>query len=353
VSDTGAGRPGARPDAGGPGVRRGAMAVRPGAHPIAWVDGRLVAADEPALRVGDRGFQLGDGLFETLRVRRGIAIEIGLHMARLREGLGILAIPMPLSDGELAAGIASVVAANAPAATGVADTDVAATRVAAANVHAEAAEASRPSDAAVRVTVSRGAPVGRGLLPADWRGFVPTVVIQAWPHVPVAADVLARGVRAVTSTVRRDPAHPLASVKTTSRADHVHAKLEAERAGADDAITLTIDGHVAEATTANIAIVVGNRVLTPPLAAGILAGTTRDWLLRPEGAAALGLDAAEAWITPDDLLAADEVLLCSSVAGFQPLVVLDGAPIAGGRPGPWGARLREAREAWIVAASGG
>ena len=97
----------------------------------------------------------------------------------------------------------------------------------------------------------------------------------------------------------------------------------------------------------------GTRVLTPPLAAGILAGTTRDWLLRPEGAAALGLVASEAWLTPADLLAADEVLLCSSVAGFQPVVSLDGVPIGGGVPGPWAARLRAAREAWIVAVSGG
>lgn len=298
-------------------------AADPGARPIAWVDGRLLAADTPALLVGDRGFQLGDGLFETLRVRRGVAIEIELHLARLREGLGSLAIPMPLSDGELATGIAAVVAANAPA------------------------------DAAVRVTVSRGAPVGRGLLPAGWPDLAPTVVIQAWPHVPVAAEVLARGVRAVIATGRRDPAFPLASVKTTSRADHVHAKLEAERVGADDAITLTLDGHVAEATTANVAMLVGKRVLTPPLAAGILAGTTRDWLLRAEGAAALGLAAAEAWITPDELLVADEVLLCSSVAGFQPVVSLDGTPIAGGAPGPWSARLRAAREAWIVEQSGG
>jgi branched-chain amino acid aminotransferase len=51
----------------------------------AWLNGRLVAADSPALLVGDRGFQLGDGLFETLRVRRGVVIEIGLHLARLRE----------------------------------------------------------------------------------------------------------------------------------------------------------------------------------------------------------------------------------------------------------------------------
>jgi len=315
-------------ETGGPGVGPGARpgegpGARQGVRPRAWVDGRLVAVDSPALLVGDRGFQLGDGLFETLRVRRSVAIEIGLHLARLREGLGILAIPMPLSDAELAAGIAAVVGVNAHV------------------------------DAAVRITVSRGAPVARGLLPAGWRELAPTVVIQAWPHLPVPADVLAGGVRAVLATGRRDPVHPLASVKTTSRADHVHARLEAERAGADDAITLTIDGHVAEATTASVAVIVGKRVLTPPLAAGILAGTTRDWLLRPEGAAALGLAAAEAWLTPDDLRAADEVLLCSSLAGFQAVVALDGVPIAGGVPGPWAARLRDAREAWIVAASGG
>jgi len=289
----------------------------------AWVDGRLVAVDEPALLVGDRAFQLGDGLFETLRVRRGVAIELRLHLARLRDGMGLMVIPMPWSDDELAAGIAAAVEANAPA------------------------------DAAVRVTVSRGAPSRRGLLPAGWRELRPTIVIQAWLHMPLPEEMLARGVRAVIATGRRDPAHPLASVKTTSRADHVHAKLEAELAGADDAITLTIDGHVAEATTANVAIIVGERVLTPPLAAGILAGTTRDWLLRPEGAASLGLAAAEAWLTEDDLLAADEALLCSSVAGFQPIVSLDGAPIAGGVPGPWAARLRAAREAWIVETSGG
>jgi branched-subunit amino acid aminotransferase/4-amino-4-deoxychorismate lyase len=252
-----------------------------------------------------------------------VAVDVDLHLDRLREGLRILAIPMPYSDTELVAAAAAAVAANAPA------------------------------DAAVRITVSRGAPSRRGLLPAEWRALDPTIVVQAWPHVAVTREALARGVRAVIATGRRDPAHPLASVKTISRADHVHAKLEAERSGADDAITLTIDGHVAEATTANVAIVVGAQVLTPPLAAGILAGTTREWLLGPEGAAALGLAAAEAWLTPDDLLSADEALLCSSVAGFQSLVALDGVPIAGGVPGPWAARLREAREAWIVAQSGG
>ena len=203
------------------------------------------------------------------------------------------------------------------------------------------------------ITVSRGAPTARGLLPAGWRDLRATLVVQAWPHAGVGAALLERGIRAIVATARRDPANPLAGVKTVSRADHVWTKLEADRAGADDAITLTLDGHVAEATTANLALVVGDALRTPPLSTGVLAGTTRDWLLGAEGAAAIGLAAGEAAFGVDELLAADEAILCSSVAGILPLVEVDGQPIGDGRPGPWARRLRDAREAWIVARSGG
>jgi branched-chain amino acid aminotransferase len=290
---------------------------------VAWVDGRLGPADAPALPVADRGFQLGDGVFETLRVRHGVAIELDLHLRRLRHGLAALEIRLPWADADVAAAISATVAVNAPV------------------------------DAAVRLTVSRGAPPSRGLLPAGWHDLRATLVVQAWPHVGTSAALLERGVRAIVSTARRDPSNPLVGVKTVSRADYVWAKLEADRAGADDAITLTLDGHVAEATTASLALVLGDALRTPPLAAGVLAGTTRDWLLAAEGAAALGLAADEAAFGLDELLAADEAVLCSSVAGIVPLVEVDGHPIGDGHPGPWGRRLRDAREAWIVARSGG
>jgi branched-chain amino acid aminotransferase len=291
--------------------------------PVAWIDGRLGPADAPALPVADRGFQLGDGVFETLRVRRGVAIELEQHLRRLRHGLAALEIRLPWSDADVAGAIAATVAINAP------------------------------TDAAVRLTVSRGAPPARGLLPAGWNDLRATLVVQAWPHVGASPKLLERGVRAIVSTARRDPTNPLAGVKTISRADYVWTKLEANRAGADDAITLTLDGHVAEATTANLALILVDALRTPPLSTGVLAGTTRDWLLAAEGAAALGLIVAEAAFGPDELLAADEAVLCSSVAGILPLVEVDGHPIGDGRPGPWGRRLREAREAWIVARSGG
>ena len=289
--------------------------------PVAWVNGRLLPAGAPALPVADRAFQLGDGVFETLRVRRGVPIELDGHLRRLHAGLDTLTIRLDWSDAEIAAAIAETVARNAPA------------------------------DAAVRVTVSRGAPESRGLLPAGWRDGHATLVVQAWPNAGVPAQVLERGLRAIVSTARRDPSSPLAGVKTVSRAEYVWAKLEADRAGVDDAISLTLDGVVAEATTASLAVVMGSALRTPPLSTGVLAGTTRDWLLSADGAVAIGLDTGEAAFGLDELLGADEAILCSSVAGILPLVEIDGRPIGEGRPGPWARRLRDAREAWIVARS--
>ena len=290
--------------------------------PVAWVNGRLLPAGAPALPVADRAFQLGDGVFETLRVRRGVPIELDGHLRRLHAGLDTLTIRLDWSDAEIAAAIAETVARNAPA------------------------------DAAVRVTVSRGAPESRGLLPAGWRDAHATLVVQAWPNAGVPAQVLERGLRAIVSTARRDPSSPLAGVKTVSRAEYVWAKLEADRAGVDDAISLTLDGHVAEATTASLAVVMGSALRTPPLSTGVLAGTTRDWLLSADGAVAIGLDTGEAAFGLDELLGADEAILCSSVAGILPLVEIDGRPVGEGRPGPWARRLRDAREVWIDARSG-
>ena len=175
------------------------------AEPVVWVDGRLLPADAPALPVSDRGFQLGDGVFETLRVRNGIPIELESHLRRLREGLATLEIRLAWSDAEVADAISSTVAVNAPA------------------------------DAAVRITVSRGAPPARGLLPAGWPDLRATLVVQAWPNAGVDPLLVDRGVRAIVSTARRDPASPLVGVKSVSRADYVWTKREADRAGGDHA----------------------------------------------------------------------------------------------------------------------
>jgi len=285
----------------------------------AWVDGRLVRTDDARVSVADRSFQLGDGIFETLRARRGIPIEWDEHLARLGESASALAIPLPDGVGERLRDAVDEL-------LGV---------------------AGLTEDAALRITVSRGSLAGRGLLPPGWEAARPTIVLQAFAYAPPPALVLERGVRAITSAIRRDARSPLAGVKSTSRADHVHAKLEAHRAGVDEAVFLTGEGFVSEATTANIFAIAGSRVVTPPRSAAILAGTTRSWVLAHAGEALPAVVAEERDLRPDDLVAAGEAFLSSSVAGIVPLVELDGRPIGSGRPGERTLALREAREGWI------
>jgi branched-chain amino acid aminotransferase len=280
--------------------------------------GRLRPADVAHLSGFDRGFQLGDGIFETLRARGGRPIELSEHLARLRRSADGLAIALP---GDLEPRIERAIA-DLLAADGLDGPD---------------------GDASIRVTVSRGTVAARGLLPSEPAD--PTILVQAWPVVPASAGHLERGLHLVASSVRRDPENPLAALKTTSRADYVYARLEAHRAGADDGLFLTVDGHLSEATSANLFLVRGSRLETPHLACAILPGTTRSWILG--WASRVGLEPGEAFLTTRDLAEADEAFVCSSVAGILPVTRFEGRPIGTGRPGPWTRRAREDREAFI------
>ena len=294
-----------------------------------WIDGRIAPADEPVLTAFDRGFQLGDGIFETLRARAGRPTELAEHAARMRRSAAGLAIDVP-DDLEtlLASAIDELLAAE-----GLAGPD---------------------GDASVRITVSRGAFFGRGLLPPDEHPE-PTIVVQAWPVPPTPRAHLEIGLHLVASSVRRDPENPLNALKTTSRADYVYARVEARTAGADDALFLTIDGYLSEATSANLFVVRSDRdtpeLATPALVCAILPGTTRSWILR--WAATAGLEAREGLLTTRDLHEADEAFLSSSVAGILPVTRFDGSPIGDGRPGPWTLRARADREAFISGGEAG
>jgi branched-subunit amino acid aminotransferase/4-amino-4-deoxychorismate lyase len=260
---------------------------------------------------------LGDGVFETVRVVDGKPLELSLHASRLLASAAVLAIVLPDDlNTVLPEAIAQVCTAN-----GLDGPD---------------------SKVAVRITASRGSVGGRALLPPE--GIEPNLVIQAWRVDPLPPELLSRGLSLVISEVRRDPASPLARVKTTSRAELVYARLEARRRGADDALLLTTDGHLGETTSASIFLVEPSGLATPSLECGILVSTTREWVIS-SGAFRLGLAVRQSWLGPEDLFVADEAFLASSVAGIVPVTAVAGRAIGDGSPGAWTMRLRALREA--------
>jgi branched-chain amino acid aminotransferase len=300
-----------------------------------WLDGRLVPSGAAHVSVYDRGFQLGDGVFEALRARRGVAIELSGHLARLHESMAGMGFELPFSDGEIGAGISELLAVEGMDGAEPLDGG------------GSSEDGPRPGDAVIRLTVSRGFDPKRSVRPDP--GGRATVAIQAWPYAPPSPRVLSEGERLITSRIRRDAESPVAGIKTISRAELVYARLEAERAGADDAIFLTTDGHITEATTSNVLLIDGRTCATPRLGTGLLAGTTRAWLV--EHGEATGLDMVQRDLTLEDAFRADEMAICASIGGVIPVTFLDGRPIGGGRPGPLTLAIREARELYIDQAS--
>lgn len=261
---------------------------------IVHLDGRLVEEEAARISPFDRGFLLGDGVFDTLRAYGGRPFLLDEHLARLANSCRAARLPFP---EDLPRRIEETLRANGL------------------------------DDAAVRVTITRG-PGGRG---ASIRGAGPPTVLVTVTNLP-AAPAHEDGIRVVTaSRLRVPPASLDPAIKSTNYLVHVLARAEAEDAGADDAIFVDTSGLVIEATQANVFAVFGTRLVTPPLDSGCLPGETRALLLRL--AARAGLSAAEAPLPRESLHHADEVFLTGSVSEVVPVVALDGASIGTGRPG--------------------
>jgi branched-chain amino acid aminotransferase len=195
----------------------------------------------------------------------------------------------------------------------------------------------------VRLIVTRGVgPLGLDFTRVASR----SLVIVAAPANRPDREAFEKGLevavvsRLRTSTQALDP-----RAKTGNYLNNVLALHEARLAHADDALMLNEHGHVTEATTSNAYVIRDNRLVTPPLAAGILKGTTRTRILALCGEH--GLAAAEEEVTPADLANADEIFLSSSVRGILPVVRVDGRPVGAGRPGPWTRRIH----VWFEAAA--
>lgn len=270
-----------------------------------YLNGRLISRAEPTIDAADRGLLLGDGLFETLRSHDGRPDRLEEHLARLLAGAATLKIPVPVSSNEIRQGVLDTLAAND----------------------------FTNGDAALRITLTRGAGP-RGLLPPT--DPAPTLLITAARAAPVSSEALT----AIVATARRNEHSPLARLKTLNYLDNIMARMEAAERDADEALLLNTAGRLASASSANLFLLRNRTLLTPPPSEGVLPGITRAAVLGL--AQLLDLTAVETPLQRDDLERADEAFLTNSLIGPRPLIKVDGRIVGDGRPGPVTRRLQQA-----------
>ncbi len=250
---------------------------------LVWFDGGIVNDGAISLSPRDRALTLGDGLFETILVVNHVALWRGEHLARMRASAAVLGISFPEREID-------------EAMTGLLTAGGSATHV-------------------LRLTLMRGA-TDRGL--AGEAG--PTGVLATLD--PFDHALTGRSAKLATSAIRRNAASVTATHKTLSYADNVAAARQAAHVGADDAIMLNTDGHVASSTIANIFALSGTKLVTPALDQAILPGIMRGVLLKE--AAGIGLQPVETALTQRQLAEADAVFLTNSLRLVRPVTAIDG-----------------------------
>jgi 4-amino-4-deoxychorismate lyase len=270
------------------------------------VGGRgLVDSGEPVLHADDEAFLRGRAAFETIRVYDGRPFRLDDHLERLAasaERLGLEPVDLVAFRGLVR----------------------------------EVVDASGAAAAVLRLY----------LTPGREGGGYPTALAMVSTLPPDLEERRARGIRVITVQLGIEPAVRagapwlLGGVKSTSYAVNMAAEAEARRRDADDAVFLANGRIVLEGPVTNVWWRVGDKLFTPSLDLGILAGVTRATLLA--GAAELGYGVSEGSFPVERLAGAEEAFTSSSIREVMPVIELDGKAVGDCRPGPAAARLQAA-----------
>lgn len=285
---------------------------------ICWLNGQLVPPAQARISVFDHGLLYGDGVFEGIRFYQRKAFRLAAHLQRLILSARAIALSFPYSIEELQLAINQVIAA-APFDNGY-----------------------------IRLVITRGEGA-LGIDPSSCHS--PSVFIIADKLKMVSERVREQGARVMIASTRRlgpDGLDP--RIKSLNYLNHILARMEANAAGADEAILLNSAGRIAEGSADNIFVVKNGELLTPPVIEGALDGITRQVVL--ELAEQLKIPAREVPLSPYDLHTADECFLTGTGAELIPVASVSGRDFPA-CPGPVFAHLTKAFRALVEVESAG
>jgi branched-chain amino acid aminotransferase len=286
---------------------------------FASINGSVLPAQAARISVLDNGFTFGDAVYETMRTYGGRPFELPRHLRRLRASAARLGFVIPEDDALLERRLIALLK-----------------------------QAANP-ESYIRIIVSRG----EGDISYRFENVKgPTVVMVVKPLEPHPEAQLRDGIDVAVVSVRRNSPRALdPAIKSCNLLNNVLAIREAQGRRAEEAILLNERDEVAEGASTNVFLVKGGAVLTPPLAAGILAGITREVLIPIVEAEALPF--REQTLHLDDLRAADEAFLTGTTREVMPIRSIDARPVGDGKPGAVTRRLMAAFRAYTDAAARG
>ncbi len=272
---------------------------------IVYVNGRYVPRAAAQIRVEDRGYMFGDGVYEAIAVHDGRLVAADRHFQRLDRSLGELRIAWPMPRAALEIVVREVIARNALRSGGV----------------------------YIQVT--------RGVAPRDHKfpqHADPSLLVMAKRLKPAPAALLRDGAAVIT---RPDERWGRCDIKSLNLLPNVLAKQAAAEQGAQEAWLVDKAGNVTEGSSTSAWIVTENGVLaTRPNGVEILPGVTRAIVV--DVARALGLTLELRAFSLDEAWRAREAFLTSTSNYVLPITRIDGKPVGDGKPGPMATRLRDA-----------
>ncbi|WP_131748036.1 branched-chain amino acid transaminase [Frankia sp. Cppng1_Ct_nod] len=270
-----------------------------------WMSGEFVDWDDARIHVLNPTLHYGWGVFEGIRAystARGSAVfRLTEHVARLYRSAKIYMMDPPFTQAEIIAAIKRTVAVN------------------------------KVDACYIRPLIYLGyGEMGLNPLPSSIE-----VMIAVWPWGSyLGAEAEKNGCRATVSTWRRNDSNiiPPAAKASGQYLNSSLAKVAALKAGYDEAILTSPNGHIADGSGENVFIVSGGTVITPPLSDGPLGGITRASIMQI--AADQGYEVREQHIVRTDLYLADEAFFTGTAAEMVPIVEIDDRAVGTGRPGP-------------------
>jgi aminodeoxychorismate lyase len=274
---------------------------------VVFLNGKFVPEAEAVVPLNDRGFLLGDGLFETVGVANGRPFRLAQHLERLARGADFLKIKLPFAPREIQKFAEQLIQQN------------------------------NFPDAVLRLTLTRGpGPRGYSIKGAE----APTLAMTLQPLPPQNADEPLQW-SLITSAFRIPAGDALAGFKTTSKILNLLARAEAEAQAADEALLLNTNGEVAETAGGNIFWIYQDKVCTVPTGRGVLPGITRAVVL--EICQVLGLETNKCIIKPEQLRQAEGIFVTQSTWGVVPVASFNGEPVA---PSPLVGQIAGAYHEW-------